>query len=137
MLNVLLVDDEKLERVLIHKGYKWEENGFKIVGEAASGKEALEYINYHEVDIAVTDINMPGMDGLQFTEALLKAHPKCRVVIVTGFREFEYARKAINLVKEFSNTSVNKAITNINDNVRPNIPKNLTIENKNRPTFFQ
>lgn len=47
------------------------------------------------------------------------------------------ARKAINLVKEFSNTSVNKAITNINDNVRPNIPKNLTIENKNRPTFFQ
>ena len=42
MLNVLLVDDEKLERVLIRKGYKWEENGFKIVGEAASGKEALE-----------------------------------------------------------------------------------------------
>ena len=38
MLNVLLVDDEKLERVLIRKGYKWEENGFKIVGEAASGK---------------------------------------------------------------------------------------------------
>ena len=102
MLNVLLVDDEKLERVLIRKGYKWEENGFKIVGEAASGKEALEYINYHEVDIVVTDINMPGMDGLQFTEALLKAHPKCRVVIVTGFREFEYARKAINLgVDEF------------------------------------
>jgi two-component system response regulator YesN len=102
MLNVLLVDDEKLERVLIRKGYKWEENGFKIVGEAASGKEALEYINYHEVDIVVTDINMPGMDGLQFTEALLKAHPKCRVVIITGFREFEYARKAINLgVDEF------------------------------------
>ena len=42
MLNVLLVDDEKLERVLIRKGYKWKENGFKIVGEAASGKEALE-----------------------------------------------------------------------------------------------
>ena len=37
MLNVLLVDDEKLERVLIHKGYSWEENGFRIVGEAASG----------------------------------------------------------------------------------------------------
>lgn len=71
MLNVLLVDDEKLERVLIRKGYKWEENGFKIVGEAASGKEALEYINYRG-DVVVTDINMPGMDGLQFTEALLK-----------------------------------------------------------------
>ena len=60
MLNVLLVDDEKLERVLIRKGYNWEENGFNIVGEAASGEDALEYINYHNVDIVITDINMPG-----------------------------------------------------------------------------
>ena len=53
MLNVLLVDDEKLERVLIRKGYNWEENGFNIVGEAASGEDALEYINYHNVDIVI------------------------------------------------------------------------------------
>ena len=45
MLNVLLVDDEKLERVLIRKGYNWEESGFNIVGEAASGKDALEYLS--------------------------------------------------------------------------------------------
>ena len=102
MLNVLLVDDEKLERVLIHKGYSWEENGFRIVGEAASGKEALEYMAYHHVDIVVTDINMPVMDGLEFSEKLLEKYPKCKVVIVTGFREFEYARKAIKLgVEEF------------------------------------
>ena len=48
MLNVLLVDDEKLERVLIRKGYNWEENGFNIVGEAASGEDALEYIKGDE-----------------------------------------------------------------------------------------
>lgn len=102
MLNVLLVDDEKLERVLIRKGYNWEESGFNIVGEAASGKDALEYMAYHKVDIVVTDINMPGMDGLQFTEKLLQKYPKCRVVIVTGFREFEYARRAVKLgVDEF------------------------------------
>ena len=80
MLNVLLVDDEKLERVLIRKGYNWEENGFNIVGEAASGEDALEYINYHNVDIVITDINMPGMDGLQFTEKLLQKNPKCRCI---------------------------------------------------------
>ena len=83
MLNVLLVDDEKLERVLIHKGYSWEENGFRIVGEAASGKEALEYMAYHHVDIVVTDINMPVMDGLEFSEKLLEKYPKCKVVIET------------------------------------------------------
>ncbi len=129
MLNVLLVDDEKLERVLIRKGYKWEENGFKIVGEAASGKEALEYINYHEVDIVVTDINMPGMDGLQFTEALLKAHPKCRVVIVTGFREFEYARKAINLgVDEFLLKPINiKEISEVMAKLKESMENNYDI----------
>lgn len=47
------------------------------------------------------------------------------------------ARKAISLVKEFSNTSINKTITNINDNVKPTIAKHINIDNKNRPTFFQ
>ena len=97
MLNVLLVDDEKLERVLIRKGYNWEENGFNIVGEAASGEDALEYINYHNVDIVITDINMPGMDGLQFTEKLLQKNPKCRVVIVTDFVNLNMQEKQLSL----------------------------------------
>ena len=125
MLNVLLVDDEKLERVLIRKGYNWEENGFNIVGEAASGEDALEYINYHNVDIVITDINMPGMDGLQFTEKLLQKNPKCRVVIVTGFREFEYARKAIKLgVDEFLLKPVNiKEISEVMTKIKTEIAK--------------
>ena len=55
MLNVLLVDDEKLERVLIRKGYNWEENGFNIVEEATSGKDALEYIN----SVSYTHLTLP------------------------------------------------------------------------------
>ena len=125
MLNVLLVDDEKLERILIHKGYSWEENGFRIVGEAASGKEALEYMAYHHVDIVVTDINMPVMDGLEFSEKLLEKYPKCKVVIVTGFREFEYARKAIKLgVEEFLLKPINiKELAEVMNNLKNKLAK--------------
>ena len=133
MKTILVVDDDRMNLAAARKVLG---DIYKVI-PVMRGEEAITYLKENPCDMILLDINMPGMDGLQFTEALLKARPKCRVVIVTGFREFEYARKAINLVKEFSNTSVNKAITNINDNVRPNIPKTLTIENKNRPTFFQ
>jgi two-component system, response regulator YesN len=100
--KVLLVDDEKLERVLIRKGYDWEGNGFEIIGEASSGEEALEFFDIQEPDIVFTDINMPHMDGLALTEKIKERSLKCRVVIITGYREFEYARRALQLgVKDF------------------------------------
>lgn len=106
--KVLLVDDEKLERVLLRKGYDWEGNGFEIIGEASSGEEALAFFDVMEPDIVFTDINMPYMDGLNLTEKIKERSDKCRVVIVTGFREFEYARRAIKLgVKDFILKPVN------------------------------
>ena len=106
--KVLLVDDEKLERVLIRKGYKWEENGFEIVGEAGSGEEALELFDIKEPDIVFTDINMPFMDGLALTEKIKQRSDKCRVVIITGYREFDYAKRACQLgVKDFILKPVN------------------------------
>lgn len=101
-IKVLLVDDEKLERVLIHKGYLWEENGFEIIGEASDGEEALEIINITTPDIVITDINMPYMDGLKLTEEIRKRNIPCKIVIVTGYRDFDYARRALKLgVKDF------------------------------------
>ncbi len=106
--KVLLVDDEKLERVLIRKGYDWEANGFEIIGEASSGEEALEFFNRKEPDIVITDINMPYMDGLVLTEKIRERSSRCRVIIVTGYREFEYARRALQLgVKDFILKPVN------------------------------
>ncbi len=106
--KVLLVDDEKLERILISRGYDWEANGFEIVGEASCGEEALEFFDRKEPDIVFTDINMPYMDGLALTEKIKERSEKCRVVIVTGYREFEYARRAIKLgVKDFILKPVN------------------------------
>lgn len=101
-INVLLVDDEKLEQVLIKKGYDWGANGFEIIGEANSGKEALEYARMEKPDIVITDISMPQMDGLELSEKLLEINPDCYIVIVTGYREFDCAQRAVKIgVEDF------------------------------------
>lgn len=107
-IKVLIVDDEKLERVLIHKGYKWEDNGFEVVGEAASGMEALEMVKEHKPQIVLTDICMPSMDGLELSEKILQINPGTFIVIITGYREFDYARRAIKIgVEDFLLKPVN------------------------------
>ncbi len=134
-MKVLLVDDEKLERVLIRKGYDWEANGFEIIGEAGSGEEALELFDIKEPDIVITDINMPYMDGLELTEKISQRSIKCRVVIVTGYREFEYARRALQLgVKDFILKPVN-----INDiaNIMKNIKKEMQEEEGHHLEYSQ
>jgi two-component system response regulator YesN len=106
--KVLFVDDEKLERILISKGYDWEANGFEIVGEACCGEEALEFFERKEPNIVFTDINMPYMDGLELAEKIKERSDKCRIVIITGYREFEYAQRAVKLgVKDFVLKPVN------------------------------
>lgn len=100
--KVLLVDDEKLERVLIRKAFPWEEYDFEIVGEAGSGKEALEFMKHKRPDIVLADISMPQMSGLELAEQILNSYPDCHIVMITGYREFEYARQAVRLgVEDF------------------------------------
>lgn len=103
-IKVLILDDEKLERVLIRKGYDWENNGFEIICEAGSGQEALESMRICPPDIVLTDINMPNMNGLQFVAKALEEFKdrNIKFVIITGYRDFEYARQAVKLgVEDF------------------------------------
>ncbi len=96
----MLVDDESDVRSRVLNNVNWEELGYKIVAEAENGKEAYELFERYEPDVLITDIKMPFMDGLELTEKILARYPYTKIIILTGFDEFEYAKKGILLQVE-------------------------------------
>lgn len=96
-MNIMIVDDESIFRDYLRQALDWDRYGFRIAGEAKNGMEALELADQSHYDMALIDINMPIMDGLELCEKLKQKHPHLDVVIITGHNEFEYARTAIRL----------------------------------------
>lgn len=97
MYRVLLVDDEEDVREGLVVEVDWEALDLRIVGLAENGREALEMAERVEPDIVVTDISMPFMDGLELARRLRERNPLVKVVILTGYDEFDYARQAVSL----------------------------------------
>lgn len=97
LYKVILVDDEEEIRKGIIRRVKWEELGFTIVGEAENGLEALEVVEKTLPDLVIADIKMPFMDGMTLTKELHERFPTIKVIILSGFDDFEYAREALKL----------------------------------------
>ena len=97
MLNMMIVDDESIIRNGIKSSINWCEYGINICGEAADGIEALEKLKLLKPDIVIMDIRMPKLDGLKVCQEVIKEHPGLEIIILSGYDEFEYARKAIEL----------------------------------------
>lgn len=97
MIKVLIADDEQRFRLYMQKVLDWEALGFTIWGIASNGEQAMEMLEEGKPDIALLDINMPRMDGLSLTERLREISPNTRVIFITGYSEFEYARRALKL----------------------------------------
>ena len=95
LVNMLIVDDEAVIREGIIKSIDWDSYDVAIVGEASNGVEALEIFKQLRPDIVITDIRMPLMDGLELSKNLTALMPSVKLVILTGYGEFEYAKKAI------------------------------------------
>ena len=95
--RVMLIDDEESARKLMKAAIKWDELGMEVVGEAASGIEAINIIDDLRPDIAFVDISMPFMDGLEFTKIATDRYPNLVIIIMTAFDEFEYARKCVSM----------------------------------------
>jgi two-component system response regulator YesN len=102
MYKLILVDDEADVREGVLSEIDWEAHGFQVSDVAENGREALEMAEKSVPDVIVTDIRMPFMDGLQLSEQIRRDYPATKIIILTGFDEFEYARKAIHLnIEEF------------------------------------
>lgn len=95
MYKILLVDDEILVRDAIRENIDWQGMDCELVGDCENGQEAAEFVKNHEVDIVLTDICMPYMDGMELSHFLHDNYPDIVIVIFSGFGEFEYAKKAI------------------------------------------
>ena len=95
--RVLLVDDEEEIRTGISRKIDWAALGFTLVGEAGNGEEALELAEQMRPDVVLTDIKMPFMDGLELCRRLRQSLPAAKLVVFSGFDDFEYARQAVGM----------------------------------------
>ena len=95
--RVMVIDDEESARKLMKAAIKWDELGMEVVGEAASGIEAINIIDDLRPDIAFVDISMPFMDGIEFTQTATARYPDLIIIIMTAIDQFEYARKCVSL----------------------------------------
>ena len=96
-IKVFLVEDELVIRRGIKNSIEWEKAGYKFVGEASDGELAYPMIIKEKPDILITDIRMPFMDGLELSKLVRKELPDIKILILSGYDEFEYAKEAIRL----------------------------------------
>lgn len=94
-MKVIIADDEKLICRLVQALADWELLGMEVVGTAENGLEALELIEILEPDILITDIRMPGCNGLELIRQAKERRPELEIVIISGYAQFEYAQSAI------------------------------------------
>lgn len=97
MYKVILIDDEDIIVEGLKKVVNWEKYGCEVVAVASDAKSGAQVIRKHKPDILFTDIKMPNMDGLTMLTGLKGEFPKMQITVLTGYRDFEYATRAIQL----------------------------------------
>lgn len=134
--SVLLVDDEEEVYQVIMKKLDWESMGFRIAGYARNGVEALEMAEELQVDVVMTDIKMPYMDGLTLCKKLKEMNQRIKVIIFSGFDEFEYAKEAIKIeAEEYILKPVNATeLSEVFERIKGNLDKELD-EKRNMETL--
>lgn len=116
LLKVFIVEDESIVREGLRDMIPWEQNGFVFSGDAPDGEVALPAIRRVRPDILITDIKMPFMDGLSLSRLVNREMPDTKIIILSGYDDFEYAQKAIELhvdqylLKPITRVSMMKAL---------------------------
>ena len=97
VLKVFLAEDEVIVREALRDSIPWESCGFLFSGEASDGETALEMVRTIRPDLVLTDIRMPFMDGLTFARHVREELPETKIIFISGYDDFEYARQAIEM----------------------------------------
>ncbi|SKA72996.1 two-component system, response regulator YesN [Clostridium sp. USBA 49] len=132
--KLLIVDDEVEVRKGIIEKIDWNFIGFEIVGEAENGKEALEVFEKTLPDVLITDINMPFMNGLELSSIIREKYPTTKIILITGYDEFEYAHKAIKLnvleyiLRPISSSELTEILIKIKNKIDNEIAEKENIE---------
>ncbi|WP_461205000.1 response regulator transcription factor [Clostridium sp. DL1XJH146] len=116
MYSIMIVDDEPIIRKGITNFIQWDSINCKVTSEATNGLEAKELIQSNKPDIIISDIKMPGMDGIKLSKYIHENFPEIKVILLTGYSDFEYAQSAIRynvvdfVLKPSSNNKITEAI---------------------------
>lgn len=134
MYKVLLVDDEPWVLRGLRGFFASMGDRYTIIGEAENGKDALALAQEKNPDIVITDIRMPDMDGLAFVTALREHNIRVRVIMLSGYAEFEYARKALRLdvenylLKPLDRRELREALTKIEEKLAKEQMEDLEVQ---------
>lgn len=116
MYKLLIVDDDEVICRGLGICIPWKEHGIQSVHLAYDGEMALEYVKAEHPDIILADINMPFMDGMEFSSRVREEFPDIKIILLTAYKEFQYAQKAVQLqlfeylTKPFTNEEVLEAV---------------------------
>ncbi|MZQ85353.1 response regulator [Paenibacillus sp. 5J-6] len=123
MLKAVVFDDEYIVLQGLRELIDWSSFGIELIGTADNGLSALELFRVHRPQLIFTDIRMPGMDGLQLIEVIMREAPETLCIVFSGFNEFEYVKQAINLgvadylEKPITVPTIEKAIRKVMDKI--------------------
>ena len=95
MISVMIVDDEYIVREDLKTLIDWEKEGFQIVAEAENGVRGLGMYRQFRPQLIFADIKMPVMDGLAMSQKILEENPETKIILLTAYSDFDYARKAM------------------------------------------
>lgn len=134
MYNVLIVDDDSIICAGLQKLIEWEAYGFVARDIALNGMEALEKLDKAAYDLIITDVRMPKLDGIELIKAVNQRNYPSKVIILSGYRDFEYAQTALEFgVKKYILKPVNEkilisAITDIKNEIDESIRQKLVLD---------
>lgn len=123
-IKLLVADDEFIIREGIRSHINWTELGIRLMGAAENGKEALDMLADEPADILLTDVHMPVMDGIELCREARKRYPNLKIIILSGFEEFEFAKQALEvsamryLLKPFTRKELEEVLLDASRDIR-------------------